>query len=331
MPTRDDVARLAGVSTATVSRVYNTPSSVDPGKVIAVRKAARRLGYVPDKNASALRRSGSGAIALVERRDPWLAGDRIYAWFYARIIRAVKAVIDASPYHLILLTAETPADLKALKERKLCDGFVSHELSDPSLLAAAQKTGLPHVSCWRNYEPGFNTVHVDERRNGKIVAERFLSAGLDAPAHITGRLKTLKVCRDRLEGFESAYPGAVKVLDHELGIRGGYLSAERLVPSIRAGRIDSVFVVNDETAVGAIQAFTAAGLRIPKDVSVIGNGNLPIIDFLPIRLTTVDECLDVVYGRATEMVLELIREDRRFNEFVSPKLIEGDSVLPARR
>lgn len=333
MPTRDDVARLARVSTATVSRAWNTPSAVSPDKLRRIRAAAEKLAWVPDKHASALRRSGSGSVAFLEPQAGWPSDkERHYAWFYARIIRAVKTVLDASPWHLLLVTAGTPAEIRALKTQCVCDGIVSHGISDPGLMTAIRRTGLPHVACWRNVDPAFSSVGVDEVHNGRIVGERFLFAGLSKPAHITGELKRLSVCRERLQGFREIFRGrGMPVLDGELGIRGGYDSARKLIPDIRSGKVDSLFVVNDLTAVGALQAFQEAGIRVPEDLSVIGNGNLPVLDTLPVRLTTVDERLDAVYARAAEIVLELLREPRLVRELVKPILVEGGSVRPARR
>ena len=327
MPTRDDVARLARVSTATVSRAYNDPSLVSPDKQKRILKAAQKLGYVPDKNASALRRSGSGAIALLEQKKPGLSSDRYYSWLYAEVIRSVKAVVDASPFRLLLLTAESKADVRRFTSQGLCDAFLCHGLSDPGLIAAVRKSGLPQVHCWREYNPDINAVQLDEIKGGRMAGDRFKAAGLSRPAHITGVLKKLRVCRDRLSGFESAFPDHdVKVIDQELGIRGGHASAMRLLPDIRSGRVDSVFVVNDLTAIGAMQAFLEAGLRIPRDISVIGYGNLPFIDTLPVRLTTVDEQMSVIYTRAAQIILDLLKENKSVHETVAPIFVEGDSV-----
>jgi LacI family transcriptional regulator len=327
MPTRDDVARLARVSTATISRAYNDPSLVSPDKRKRILKAAQKLGYVPDKNASALRRSGSGAVALLEQKKPGLSSDRYYSWLYAEIIRSVKAVIDASPFRLLLLTADTESDIRGFVKQGLCDAFLCHGLSDPGLANAVRKSGLPMVSCWREYNPGINSVQLDEVKGGRMAGDRFRAAGLSRPAHITGALKTQRVCRDRLNGFREAFPDRdVLVIDRELGIRGGYASAMKLLPDIRAGRVDSVFVANDLTAIGAMQAFLEAGLRIPRDISVTGYGNLPFIDTLPVRLTTVDEQMSVIYTRAAQIVLNLLKENRTVHETVAPIFIEGDSV-----
>jgi DNA-binding LacI/PurR family transcriptional regulator len=331
MPTRDDIARMARVSSATVSRAYNRPEEVSPEKRARIWKTAEKLGYVPDKNASALRRSGSGAIALLEQKKPGLSSDRYYSWLYAEIVRSVKTVIDASPYRLLLLTADTPQDILEFSERAVCDAFLCHGLDDPGMMDAVRKTGLPLVSCWREYNPKISAVQLDEIKGGRKVGVRFAQAGLCRPAHITGHLRALRVCQERLEGFKSAFSGTeIKVMDQELGIRGGYLSTQKLLPDIRTGRIDCLFVVNDLTAIGAVQALSEAGLRIPRDISVIGYGNLPFIDTLPVKLTTVDEQMGAIYARAAQLVLELMKENRLVREMVAPGFIEGDSVKRRR-
>jgi DNA-binding LacI/PurR family transcriptional regulator len=327
MPTRDDVARLARVSTATVSRAYNDASLVSADKRKRIISAAKRLGYVPDKNASALRRPGSGAIALLEQKKPGLSADRYYSWLYAEVIRSVKTVIDASPFRLLLLSADSAKDVRRFAQQNLCDAFLCHGINDASLIEALVATGLPMVSCWREYNPKINAVQLDEVCGGRMAGERFKAAGLFRPAHITGYLKKLRVCRERLAGFQSAFPGSeVKLIDRELGIHGGHASAKKLLPDIRAGRVDCVFVANDLTAIGAMQAFLESGLRIPRDISVIGYGNLPFIDTLPVKLTTVDEQMSVIYTRAAQIALKLLKENTSIHETVAPVFIEGESV-----
>ena len=126
---RDQVAEAAGVSSATVSRVYNNPGSVSSERRKAVLEAAERLGYSPNKSASALRRNGTGIITLLElkkEKRPYYWGDLpIFKWFYTDVLHAVKSVIDESMYQLNLATASAPEDIESLKNKT--DGLICYD------------------------------------------------------------------------------------------------------------------------------------------------------------------------------------------------------------
>jgi len=328
MPTRDDVARLARVSTATVSRAYNNPDSVSPEKVKQIRQAAKKLCYVPDKNASALRRNGTGAIALIETTHAPFFTDRYYAWHYATVLRAVKSVIDKTLYHLLLITVSSPNDIRALVRNRICDAVIAHDFRDVRLMNAVQGIGLPYICAYRNLSPGLNTVYIDEAHGGMLAGQRLVSAGCIKPAHITGSLNSNPVCRDRFTGFQGAFPDTpIKLIDGEIGIHGGYTSAMQLLPHIRSKEVDSLFVVNDLTAIGVFQAFSEAGVRVPQDISVIGYDNLPFIDTLPVKLTTVDISLGAAYQRVSHIILELLKEKRPVHEPIKPVLVEGETII----
>jgi LacI family transcriptional regulator len=129
--TRDDIARMAGVSTATVSRVYNDPDIVSKEKVRRVLAAAKKVGYSPDKNASALRRSGTGTILFLEKRATHETLDkRFYYWHYADVLKAVKEVTDEHAYQLNLHSFSSPKDIAAIGKRNLCDGIIVYDVAD---------------------------------------------------------------------------------------------------------------------------------------------------------------------------------------------------------
>ncbi len=328
MPTRNDVARIAGVSSATVSRVYNDQGNVSDEKCKRVLSAAKKIGYIPDKNASSLRRSGSGAIAFLEQSGGnGIAYERYYSWLYAEVIRSVKEVINKSPFNLILLSVSSAKEIKDLVKQNVCDAIICHELSDQSLISAVQGTGIPSVFCYREYNPHLNTVMLDEISGGTIVAERFRAAGVIKPAHITSGMKTSRVCMERWQGFSKIYSeNSTRVINGNFGIRGGYESAMQLIPEIKSNKIDGIFAVNDLIAVGVVQALQENRIMIPEQVSVCGYGNIPFIDTLTVGLTTIDEQMSLIYKQATELILKKLKQGGTFHEFVRPVLMERASV-----
>ncbi len=326
--TRDEVARLAGVSTATVSRVFNKTGHVIEAKKQSVLQAARKLNYQPDKNASALRRRGSGTIAFLEKHSPYATETaKYYHWFYADVLKAIKTVIDDSMYTLSLLSYRTYKDIDAIADRGLADSIIGFGIYDVKAVRRVAALSLPYVICHHRAPEGYNRVFTDDRAGAKLAAEKFLATGHTRPAHISAHSQTDGVCRDRRLGFQDGFPNnTVLEIDGELGIQGGYLSAQKLIDPIRKGHIDCLFVVNDLTAIGVVQAFQAAGISIPRDISIIGYDHLPFIDTLPFRLTTIDAVMGEAYRLGAKRLLASMQSGAPIEETVRPRLIEGASV-----
>ncbi len=340
--TRDDVARLAKVSSASVSRAYNSPGMLSPERLERIMEAAKALGYVPDRNASGLRRAGSGVILLLMRAPEQgdLSENRVYRWFHSDIFFSALQAAEGSPYRLQPVLWDMKSGLKRLLERTPCDGVVfgigCYEARMGSLL---RKLGVPFAVCSQlEAFKDVNLCYVDEEAGGAFAAELLLKSGRRKLAHISGALESNHVCMARCRGFkERALKGSVEPLtfDGELGIKGGFETCKRLLPSIRKGLVDGVFVVNDLTAVGVMQALLEAGLRIPEDVAMIGYDNLPFIDTLPVRLASLEMPMGRVYGRAVELLVSLMRSpsaNALAHEPLRASFVPGSSLpLPSGR
>jgi LacI family transcriptional regulator len=326
--TRDDVAARAKVSTATVSRVYNTPESVSPDKRARVLAAAGELGYIPDKNASALRRSSTGTIALLEHRGSIGIHGGIYRWFYHDMMRGIREILDRTMYQLNIFAFDSPRDVRNAPPGALGDGVIAHGAEDRRLIAALRQRSHAYVCCGQTEGPrGVNCSYTDNILGGREAARVFLEAGCTKPAHVTGGLEGTGACKERWEGFRSGMSGReVALVDGALGVEGGHQSGKKLVPRVRAGKIDSLFVVNDLTAVGVMQAMLEAGVRIPRQLSIIGYDNLPVIETLPQRLSTIDIAFGEVYARATTRLLDHIRTGERIREQIQPVYVAGETV-----
>jgi len=329
--TRDDIARLAGVSPATVSRVYNKPGLVSEEKVRRVRAVARRIGYAPDKAASSLRRRGTGTILMLERRQGARRIDaygRLFYWSYADALREVQSVVDASMYRLSLRYFSSVREIRTLGRRRVCDGVIGYSLGARVEAAALHGCGIPYVCGHFTDElTGFNRCCVDQRHGGRLAAAALRDSGHTKPAHITGELVRNAACRLRWEGFRDGFAGCrPRLIDGGLGIAGGHESARRLVRFVRSGRVDCVFVVNDVTAIGVLQAFNEASLAVPADVSVVGFDNSPVIATLPVKLATIDVVIGRAYATAANRLLEAMHDGRAIDERIEPVFVEGASI-----
>jgi LacI family transcriptional regulator len=312
---RDQVAAAAGVSSATVSRVYNKASSVSDDKCRAVLSAAEKLGYVPNKSASALRRNGTGIITLVElkkEKRPYYWGDLpIFKWFYTDVLHAVKGVIDESMYQLNLATASGAEDLAALKD--LTDGIICYDVDTDTEAAMIASSGIPYVIGHHTKSfDGFNRCSTDNFEGGRLQAQMLKQAGCVNPAYITAHLDMVKPHLDRLDGFLSVYPeSSVRIIGDGIGRTAGYKAAQQIT-----GRVDGIAAVNDITAAGAGYALTDAGLRVQTDIPLVGYDNMPLSIALPFKLLSVDLRPADIYRSAAEMLLQNLN-----NEKTSPEII----------
>ncbi|MBU2511344.1 LacI family transcriptional regulator [bacterium] len=330
-PTRKQVALEAGVSEATVSRVYNRPNSVIAEKVERVKTAAQDLGYCPNKYASALRRNGSGVILFLERhytdRYQWTQL-RHYNAFYAEIIRTLTKEAEKTLYHLRLQTVTSEKEILEIATPAICDGIIGFNFETEDSINILVESELPYVCC--HHTEGFknaNRVSTDNYSGGAIQANQLKKSGYDRPVYITGALAETFSHQQRLAGFLSVYgKTSLQVIQVHPSIEGGQQAGEQLVQAIRQSKIDSIGVVNDLTAIGIIHALMRSGLEIPNDVGIIGYDNLPVINALPFQLTTIDLQLNRVYEKAFWSLLDVIQDQRQITSKIKPILCAGESV-----
>ena len=272
--TLDEVARAAGVSRATVSRVVNGSPRVAPRVRGAVERAVDRLGYVPNPAARSLvtRRSDSVAVVIPEPTAQ-LFGDP----FFARLLVGISAELMAASLQLVLMITQPPSAARA--EAYLTAGHV-----DGVLLASLHGNdrlpdrlgerdipvvvgGRPPVGSVASY------VDVDNEHGAKAAVEHLLAQDRRRVATITGPLD-MSPGLDRLTGYRRAMASAGIVLDADLEEPGDFSqeSGARAMRTLlrRCAGIDAVFAASDLMAVGAMAELRRANRRIPEDVAVIG-------------------------------------------------------------
>jgi len=313
--TRQDVARAAGVSGATVSRVYNHPALVDAATRERVRTAAEALGFVPDRHAAALRRGSSATILFVEIEDDaayrW-PGEKAYSSLYGAIIRAVLHAAQSTPFQLQLVTL-APDQLPSL-ERYDFAGILGFDVTEQRWADVLAGFGRPVVCCHHgDHLTGVSTVTTDNRRGGILQAEYLRGA---PTAYVTGLREEVRSHRLRWEGFASLLEPR-HVLDGAVGYAAGKQAAAQLEPLIRSGEIRAAACVNDLTALGVIDGLASFGIA-PTDVVVVGYDNLFAAGLLGHSVPTVDARLPEVYAQALRLFPVLSAET---HEQVEPVLV----------
>jgi LacI family transcriptional regulator len=270
-----DVARLAGVSTATVSRALNLPAQLDPETLQRVREAIKRLRYVPHGAARALRSQRSRMIgAVVPSFD--------YA-LYARTTSALQTELDAHGYALVMAAHHYDLGTELRVTSQLLehdiDAFVFVGLDhDPELLALLSEMNRPYVLTWGVDASGMHpSIGFDNRAATFAVANYILDLGHRRVGLITAPHEGNDRARERSAGVRMALAARGFALADGYDQRGpiSLASGAALMKRLLAlpQRPTAVIATNDVFAVGAMMACREAGVRVPQDVSITGVDN----------------------------------------------------------
>ncbi|MET0303620.1 MAG: LacI family DNA-binding transcriptional regulator [Microbacteriaceae bacterium] len=329
----DDVARLAGVSTATVSRALSGRGPVSPATRQRVEAAAESIGYVVSASASSL---ASGRMRNVGVLVPFV--DR---WFFSTVLRGISEALMRRGYDLTLYSLTADRDerrdvFETFLKRRRIDGVVaiSIELGDEEISRLAE-LDLPVIAIGEP-NPRLTTLTVDEIAVARLATEHLIALGHRSIAHIGASPAPdtdPRVAAHRRRGFEQALADAGIPADPALfepadfTIEGGFRAAERLLD--RGGALPTaIFAASDEMAVGALLAARDRGIRVPDDLSIVGVDGHDLSGFF--RLTTVEQFPRQQGERAAEAILEVIEDPRSPHERADLpfELVVRDSTAP---
>ena len=298
-----DVARLADVSVASVSRALNGLENVSDDVRSRVFAAAADLGYVPHAGARSLSLARTNAIGVVL---PDIHGE-----FFSEIVRGMEMAARESGYLLLLSNMHdgTPRAEEAVRAmRGRVDGLL---MMAPHLDRATLERALPLSTpvVLINAQPDIAThtnLRLDNVSGVGAVVSHLMAIGRRRIAHISGPAEN-RDARERLAAFREAVAAAAP--GEEPLVAAGDFSEEagqRAMTELlgRDARIDAVFAANDMMAIGALQALRAAGLRVPGDVAVAGFDDVPVARHL--GLTTVRARVAELGARAVERLVALL-------------------------
>ena len=311
-PTLDEVALLAGVSRATVSRVINDSPRVSPEARKAVEAAVEQLRYVPNRMARSLvtRRTDTIAIVLSEPNTRAFSDP-----FFAGIVRGVSATLADTDQNLVLLTARGTREQEKIGRyvrQGHVDGVVLMSLhSDDLLPDLLTEAGIPVVFSGRPLDDR-PVAYVDaDNAGGAEQGTAFLAGqGRRRIATVTGPGDMIAGI-DRAAGYRAALEKAGLPLRPELVAAGDFTEAggARAMAELleRAPDLDAVFCASDLMAIGALRVLREAGRSVPDDVAVVGFDDAPVAATSDPPLTTVAQPLEEMSRLMTELLLEQIR------------------------
>ncbi|MGP3696665.1 LacI family DNA-binding transcriptional regulator [Rhodobacter sp. NSM] len=324
--TIQDVARISGVSTATVSRTLSHPDRVAEATREAVLRAIRETGYVANHMARNLRRRRTGSIlALV----PNLANP-----FFSEILSGLASVLTPSGYGLLIADTHTdPAGRFAFYlESGLADGMVVFDGSLPED-ALVTRTRPPVLLACEWMGEGLPSVRVDNAVGAEIAIRHLHEMGHRRIGHVTGPGGNV-LTESRLEGVHRAVAGLGLELRPEWVFRGdfGLASGSSAAMAWLAlkERPTAVFCASDEMACGFMGALQHAGVRVPAEVSVMGFDDIEVAGHLVPALSTIRQPRHLIGRRAAELLSAMI--DARAlsgpSEVLPVELIRRQSVAP---
>lgn len=321
MVTLYDVARLAGVSTATVSRVIHGQDRVRDSTRARVQQVIEELGYVPDGAAQSLSRRRKHVIGLVgvERQSPKEQYDleSMTLLFYDEVLRGVEARSRENDWSLLItyLREDSDPDLpRLLRLSGQVDGLLIGEGIVPSRVIASLSERLPVVVVAGSpAERAADVVAADNRAgSAALVAHLIADHGKRQLYHVDGPPSAPDAMERRraLSDLVAATPGCQLVGSSQgrFTVRSGEEAGANLLATCGDVLPDAVVCANDEMAFGVLKAFAAAGLRVPEQVAVVGFDDIFPASMYDPPLTTVHQPMRLLGERACTRLLDRIAE-----------------------
>jgi LacI family transcriptional regulator len=305
MATIKDVALAAGVSVATVSRVYNNSELVRDQTALRVREAARRLGYVPHSGARSLSTSRTHTIGV-------LLPD-LYGEFFSEVIRGMDQTAQRQGFHLLISSshasrAGVETALRSMRGR--VDGLiVMWPEMDAETAVRNLPAGFPMVLMSAPVGPdAFDVITIANFDGARAMVRHLLDLGHRRIAILKGAEGNFDAA-ERLRGYRAVLAEAeVAPLEAsgDFSERSGFRAATELLAGTPIPT--AIFAANDAMAIGAMSALREAGLRVPEDVAVAGFDDIPLARFLAPPLSSVHVDISALGERATLRLLDAIRE-----------------------
>ena len=304
-----DVAKTAGVSVSTVSRVLNDKDDVAPETYEKIQRVIETLGYTSSLAAKGMRSRRTNVIGLTmpDVGDP----------FSIQVMKGVNQAIREFGYDLIVYTGgNSTTHTWPIHEQQyvsLLNGSITDGIIVVAPTATTFSTTYPLVAVDPHPESTeFPSVIATNRAGGLAVMAYLISLGHRRIGFIGGRTDLQSALR-RLEGYKAGLCQANLPIDPELIQPGdftrqaGYTGAQKLLSL--SNPPTAIFAANDQSAIGVIEAAQEAGVRVPEDLSVVGFDNIPEASYINGGLTTVDQFIDKMGYMAVEMLVNLIQNN----------------------
>ncbi|MDK4742885.1 LacI family DNA-binding transcriptional regulator [Rhizobium sp. LEGMi198b] len=299
-----DVAKLAGVSTGTVSRVLNDHPSVTDELRARVRRIIEELGYMPDPSARSMRSKVSRLIGIV---IPDLTNP-----FFSELVQSAEQAAAGHGYNIIVMTSLDHAAKEADRIGQLMSRKVDGIILVPSIDFHTIKLpkGLPIVVVDR-LMPGYSGIASDHRHGVRLGVEHLLKLGHRRIGFISGPKHSVPA-NDRLKGYLDAMgqsddgkqiQGSSLIAEAAFDYESGRSAGNYLLARARYERPTAIFASSDQQAIGCMRAAHDLGIPIPAALSIVGFDGIPLSSMTTPRLTTVKQPIQKMAAAAVAVLL----------------------------
>lgn len=328
MATMKDIARLAQVSTSTVSHVINNSRFVSDEVRDKVLKVVNELNYSPSVLARSLKMNQTKTIGLLvtATNNP----------FFAEVVSGVEHYCHQHNYNLILSTTAGDKqrlfnNLQTLIQRKV-DGLLLMCADADVQIGKDLNLPLPTVIMdWWPSEQSADKIFEDSQYGGYLATKTLLEHGHRDIAIITGSLKK-SLAQNRLQGYKDALleagiePKAQWIIESDFDFAGGVQGMAQLLAL--TPRPTAVFACNDSIAFGAYQSLWRQGLSVPQDMSIIGYDNIELAQYMSPPLCTINQPKAELGKLAVETLLQRIKNpaENYRTLLLKPELVLRDSI-----
>ncbi len=307
--TLDEVARNAGVSRSTVSRVVNNHPNVSPETRLRVEAAIAKCGYRPHAVARSLATNRTNIVGMV---IPESVTKLFTDPYFPLMLRGATEACNRHGYHLILSLFTGSIASSVMHDRLAQSGYldgviVANASLDDKLIPRLFEEGIPFVNIGRHPDARVNYVDVDNIGGARMATEHLIRLGHTRIAMIGGP-SDMTPAQDRLNAFLEVMNthrlpvSEGTVAEGDFTEAGGRAAMVQLLPY----EPTAVFAASDSMAIGAIKAIRAAGLSIPDDIAVVGFDDVPSALTIEPELTTVRQPIERIGQLAVDMLIALI-------------------------
>lgn len=324
MATMKDIARIAGVSTSTVSHVINNSRFVSEAMRARIEKVIADLNYTPSSLARSLKIKETNTLGMLvtASSNP----------FFAEVVRHVERYCERHNYHLILVT--TDGHSASLKKhltrllRKQVDGLLLM-CAEPQDFAPEIMANIPLpmvVIDWWQQALNADIIHENSEFGGYLATKTLIDAGYQEIAIITGELSK-PLAENRLAGYKRALTEKNLqirpqwIIESHFHYQGGIEATQKLLTLTELPK--AIFAMSDSIAIGVYHALWQAEKRIPQDIAVIGYDNIDIAQYLAPPLSTIHQPKARLAKAAVEQLIRRIKQPEQPRQAISltPELV----------
>lgn len=322
-----DIAKMAGVSTATVSKVLNNYSEVSEATKIRILKIVEEVGYIPNSSARALSTKRSWLIGIVYSEHLHIGLEHNY---FSGVLEAFKRKVESLGYDVVFISGKDIGYLKRCQVRNVDGVFVvTADITDAGLRALLDSdikcvtTDVPYKS--------IPLVYSDNRQGSILAVRHLVELGHRRIAHIAGPLSSI-AGQERLDGYRQGlaeaglpYDESLVVEAREYDAKSGYDCMNRLLQLPQAPT--AVFVVCDLSALGVVRCISEHNLVVGKDISVVGFDDIELAAHVHPALTTLKQDRKTIGKILAETLIKRMNNETVEEKIVIPtKLIVRDST-----